>query len=204
MNMYAIPAAIRLMFPAGWAMIPLLKHARSAEIAPGKCFLRDSVWVSAVKGFILPTRGKKSPEHPLPPEPVLRRRIRAEALAAVPVQPAPMTKKPKFFCEYCNNEVRQDAIMCPHCGRFFSSVRCPECGFTGTHKEFKNGCPECGYAFNKSTPLPETKPASKRKKGVKKKKKICGMRSDEDPLPLWIYGLVLCLAALIGVIFVSL
>ena len=61
--------------------------------------------------------------------------------AAVRVQVKYMNKQPKFFCENCNAEVRRDAVICPHCGRFFSSVRCPSCGFTGTHKEFKDGCP---------------------------------------------------------------
>ena len=87
-----------------------------------------------------------------------------------------MNKQPKFFCENCNAEVRRDAVVCPHCGRFFASVRCPACGFTGTHKEFKDGCPSCA----------ESK---------------VDARIDADPLPLWIYGLVILLCAALAIIF---
>ena len=56
--------------------------------------------------------------------------------------------KAKFFCEYCDTEVPQNAKFCPRCGHFFASVRCPACGKTGDHGEFTNGCPACGYAFS--------------------------------------------------------
>lgn len=54
--------------------------------------------------------------------------------------------KAKFFCENCGAEVPENAKMCKNCGKFFISVRCPNCGKTGTSSEFKNGCPNCGYA----------------------------------------------------------
>ncbi|MDR0442663.1 MAG: zinc ribbon domain-containing protein [Treponema sp.] len=57
-----------------------------------------------------------------------------------------MKKKPRFFCDNCGYEVENDAKACPHCGRFFSSVRCPSCGFAGEEKLFINGCPSCGYS----------------------------------------------------------
>lgn len=53
----------------------------------------------------------------------------------------------KFFCENCGSEVPQSARVCKHCGKFFSSVRCPVCGTTGTAAKFTNGCPNCGYAL---------------------------------------------------------
>ncbi len=52
----------------------------------------------------------------------------------------------KFFCENCGAEVPQNARVCRHCGKFFSSVRCPVCGTTGGPNKFANGCPKCGYA----------------------------------------------------------
>lgn len=58
-------------------------------------------------------------------------------------------KKAKFFCENCNSEVPAKAKFCPKCGKFFSSVRCPQCSYTGDIKEFIHGCPSCGYALNK-------------------------------------------------------
>ena len=54
--------------------------------------------------------------------------------------------KSKFFCENCGAEVKHNAKVCPYCGRFFSAVRCPRCGFTGDASMFRAGCPNCGYA----------------------------------------------------------
>ena len=129
----------------------------------------------------------------------------ADAQAAVRVQAKYMNKQPKFFCENCNAEVRRDAVICPHCGRFFAAVRCPSCGFTGTHKEFKDGCPSCGYAF---TPDEQENKKNNTKKLKKKKFRIvqyvgheADARTDTDPLPLWVYGVVLLLCAALAIIF---
>lgn len=79
-----------------------------------------------------------------------------------------MEKKAKFFCENCGAEVPSNAKMCRHCGRFFSSVRCPVCGATGTNSQFASGCPVCGYAVGKG---PEISSQSKGEKGIQKEKK---------------------------------
>jgi predicted amidophosphoribosyltransferase len=63
-------------------------------------------------------------------------------------------KRPHFFCEYCGMEVRKDARICPRCGRFFSSVKCPKCGHVGMPDDFSFGCPVCGYALA-ANPSPE-------------------------------------------------
>lgn len=55
-------------------------------------------------------------------------------------------KQAKFFCENCGEEVAQNARFCNKCGRFFSAVRCPQCGKVGSSHAFVNGCPACGYA----------------------------------------------------------
>jgi len=60
----------------------------------------------------------------------------------------------KFFCENCGAEVPQNAKVCRHCGKFFSSVRCPVCGTTGSPSKFAKGCPNCGYAVGKGKVLP--------------------------------------------------
>jgi predicted RNA-binding Zn-ribbon protein involved in translation (DUF1610 family) len=52
----------------------------------------------------------------------------------------------KFFCDNCGAEVPLQAPSCPRCGRPFSSVRCPKCGFAGPPRAFSSGCPSCGYA----------------------------------------------------------
>jgi uncharacterized membrane protein YvbJ len=53
--------------------------------------------------------------------------------------------KALFFCENCGKEVRPGAFTCPWCGRVFTAVRCPECGFEGKASEFTHGCPACGF-----------------------------------------------------------
>ncbi len=111
-------------------------------------------------------------------------------------------KQAKFFCENCGAEVPRDAKMCRHCGRFFSSVRCPQCGTTGSPSKFARGCPTCGYAVNGSH---ESNPGYARAKKTKSKKwSIFGSKSafssgtrskssygnGDDSLPGWIYLLV--------------
>ena len=56
-------------------------------------------------------------------------------------------KAPRFFCEHCGAEVGRDERACPECGRFFSAVRCPRCGFSGSAGKFADGCPVCGYSM---------------------------------------------------------
>ncbi|MCF0125825.1 MAG: hypothetical protein HUJ68_08765 [Clostridia bacterium] len=58
------------------------------------------------------------------------------------------SKEAKFFCESCSSEVPRNAKVCPTCGKFFASVRCPKCFATGTNDDFRDGCPRCGYAIN--------------------------------------------------------
>ena len=58
------------------------------------------------------------------------------------------TKEAKFYCESCGSQVPRNSKVCPTCGKFFASVRCPKCGRTGSNDDFKNGCPACGYAVN--------------------------------------------------------
>lgn len=108
--------------------------------------------------------------------------------------------KAKFFCEFCDTEVPQQSIVCPKCGHFFASVRCPKCGFTGTQREFSNGCKACGYAFSGSTTQKSTSSTSKentklppkakyktRKNALSEIKKHEANQKREDSLPLWIY-----------------
>ena len=58
------------------------------------------------------------------------------------------SKEAKFFCESCGSEVPRNSKVCPTCGKFFASVRCPQCGRIGSNEDFKDGCPTCGYAVN--------------------------------------------------------
>lgn len=84
-----------------------------------------------------------------------------------------MKKNPRFFCEHCGAEVRQNDKVCSTCGRFFSSVKCPSCGYSGDSAVFRDGCPVCGYAFARDGKTPS---------GTGEKKK-----GGIDPLPWWVY-----------------
>jgi predicted RNA-binding Zn-ribbon protein involved in translation (DUF1610 family) len=94
-------------------------------------------------------------------------------------------RTPRFFCENCGAEVAGNAKNCPKCGRFFASVRCPSCGFTGEGALFRDGCPVCGYSApheaGKILPWPE------------KQKLSAGV------LPVWVYiTAVLALIVVLG------
>jgi predicted RNA-binding Zn-ribbon protein involved in translation (DUF1610 family) len=92
-----------------------------------------------------------------------------------------LSKKPRFFCDNCGAEVDRDVKACPHCGRFFASIRCPSCGFAGEERLFAGGCPSCGYSapHGGGTRLREKK-------------------TSTNPLPLWVY--IFSIAALIAVL----
>ena len=92
-----------------------------------------------------------------------------------------MTKKPKFFCEHCGTEVKGNDRVCPHCGKFFASVRCPSCGFSGASRDFRSGCPVCGYAFG----------TGGQSYGNRKAKRA---REAADPLPWWVFAALVTLA----------
>ncbi|PKL26377.1 MAG: hypothetical protein CVV47_00135 [Spirochaetae bacterium HGW-Spirochaetae-3] len=94
-------------------------------------------------------------------------------------------KAPRFFCEHCGAEVGKDERSCPECGRFFSAVRCPRCGFSGAAGKFSAGCPVCGYSLppgDAGYELPRSRPAS----------------GPAAPLPLWTW--IVAIAALAAAI----
>ncbi len=121
-------------------------------------------------------------------------------------------KKAKYFCENCGSEVPAKAKFCPKCGKFFSSVRCPECSYTGDTKEFIHGCPNCGYAMNKPLSNSEEQQtadglehklsfrkrlaikssfASYEKKSRKKTAQVSG------DVPYWLFGICLVVLGII-------
>lgn len=113
-------------------------------------------------------------------------------------------KQAKFFCESCGKEVKPNAKVCSYCGKFFSSVRCPKCGKTGSNSEFEKGCPSCGYAVNNNftgnIKNASYSPANNKghfyfhnKSSVKNKKS-----NSSDSLPLWMY--LACIFTLIIII----
>ena len=92
-------------------------------------------------------------------------------------------KTVRYFCEHCGAEVKGNARICPHCGRFFSSVKCPKCGTAGKALDFRFGCPTCGYAEGMNNAPEPLKPPP----------------VTAPPLPLWtwIAGIVVFFTVLI-------
>jgi len=93
----------------------------------------------------------------------------------------------RFFCDNCGEEVERNAVRCSRCGRYFASIRCPECGFTGDEKRFAKGCPVCGYCDDKREPA--RFPQAQTELSVTKPEK----------LPRWVY-----VVSAIGLIIVGL
>jgi hypothetical protein len=96
-----------------------------------------------------------------------------------------MVKRPHFYCESCGAEVSKAARVCPRCGRFFSSVKCPKCEYVGKADDFSSGCPVCGYAVA-ANPAPDP---------------IKPFVQAAPPLPWWAFLVAaLVLAALIALL----
>lgn len=122
-------------------------------------------------------------------------------------------KKARFFCSSCGAEVPQNARVCKACGKFFTFVQCPQCGYSGESKQFSFGCPSCGYAakpgefhnaLGKETSGTTDSSSSSRKQKSKKNIFSLGFGSSKNKggdgtLPVWIY--IITLAMLIVVLF---
>ena len=116
------------------------------------------------------------------------------------------SKEPRFFCDFCGTEVKRNDRICPNCGKFFSAVRCPNCGLTGQVAMFVKGCPSCGYAVLPGTESASSPAAQKKQKKARKarphgKSPRRGAAAKReaggagDSLPLWVYLAVACLLA---------
>ena len=105
-------------------------------------------------------------------------------------------QKAKFFCENCGSEVSENAKVCKTCGKFFISVRCPNCGYavnkqqgassTGNRKRQKNQRGKKSrsqYGFNTVF--------SSGKSGY--------VQNEESSLPLWVY--IVTVSVLVVVLF---
>ena len=99
------------------------------------------------------------------------------------------SSKKGFVCQNCGRNVPPSADRCPHCGRFFKGVRCPECLFVGSAEVFLKGCPSCGYLSDKID--------MKSGQGEMFGKSL----KPEKDFPAWVYFLSIgILAVLIGIL----
>lgn len=57
--------------------------------------------------------------------------------------------KAHYFCDFCGEEVPANTTRCPKCGKIFTAVKCPECGYMGRAEDFNSGCPSCSYLMDK-------------------------------------------------------
>lgn len=96
-----------------------------------------------------------------------------------------MSRSPHFFCENCGTEVPRKAAKCPGCGRYFSSVRCPKCGFSGPEHLFSGGCPICGYSSGR--PAGSSGNADFFPDATEGKPKKAERAENVGALPLWVY-----------------
>lgn len=112
--------------------------------------------------------------------------------------------KARFFCESCGAEVRHSEKTCPSCGKTFTAVRCPRCGFEGVSREFARGCPGCGY-LNVIPPERGGDGRGTRKAARSPRRPVRAFRLPRLALPIRFYriamlvlvGVMLALAALL-------
>ena len=121
------------------------------------------------------------------------------------------SKSDKYFCENCGEEVAANARFCPHCGRFFCAVRCPQCGHMGAVTAFKDGCPKCHYAMTPDDIFGTQTNQSESQRNPQKQKKSSNLypktmnkskQTHNDDAPIWLYIVSLVvLFAILGIIF---
>ena len=118
--------------------------------------------------------------------------------------------KLRYFCDLCGTEVPKNTIRCPNCGRYFTAIQCPRCGFRGEEKDFLRGCPKCGYmkisptsdsAGDRKAARPAGRRARSANRGRRKRTTAAPAgRSpvpQDPPAPVGVYRLIGILLALI-------
>lgn len=107
--------------------------------------------------------------------------------------------KARFFCESCGAEVSHSEKVCPSCGKTFTAIKCPQCGFEGGARQFARGCPQCGY-LNVLPAAPDG--ASVRDGGSKSGRRVRARSLPRLRLPARFYrtAVVVLLVLLLGMI----
>ena len=114
----------------------------------------------------------------------------------------------RFYCENCGHRVAEDDDVCPHCGAFFTAIKCPHCGYRGKSHEFHNGCPKCGYLANRpptSSPS-ESRPHPRRSDRFDFWGRATGQKTKSRPEWLFvvIVGVMLVAFAVLSIVYMNL
>ena len=98
-------------------------------------------------------------------------------------------KKKGFVCQSCGNMVPPNTDRCPHCGKYFKGVRCPECFYVGVSSDFIHGCPSCGFLSDE-----KKKENNSNGNSIKKGK-------SEKTFPGWFYIISAAFLAVLVIVF---
>ncbi len=100
-------------------------------------------------------------------------------------------KKKGFVCQSCGNMVPPNTDRCPHCGKFFKGVRCPQCLYVGVSSDFVHGCPSCGFLSDE-----------KSRENDKNGSILPGReKKSEKTFPGWFYLISAAILAVLVIIF---
>ena len=95
--------------------------------------------------------------------------------------------KLRYFCDLCGTEVPKNTIRCPNCGRYFTAIQCPRCGYRGEEKDFSQGCPKCGYMkISRPSGSVDERRAPRvagRRKDRSRRKRSDAARTSRPPIP---------------------
>jgi uncharacterized membrane protein YvbJ len=98
--------------------------------------------------------------------------------------------KARFRCDNCGHHVPLHHDTCPHCGKRFTAVVCPQCDFEGEASLFRKGCPKCGFQGD-----------AEARNAV-----AVARKPRKPPLPAWFYlwSSVFLLLILVGLLLILL
>jgi len=99
----------------------------------------------------------------------------------------------RYFCDLCGTEVPRNTVRCPTCGRYFTAIQCPRCGFRGEEKDFAQGCPKCGYMKIGGPSAPERTRVGGRRRAAGRKKVRNASQFEPTPqstAPVFVYRLI--------------
>ncbi len=114
-----------------------------------------------------------------------------------------------FYCAKCGTQVDKGAKVCHACNSLLASIKCPNCGFVGTEKNFTNGCPECQFQSSSLTKLRNDaiRLEQQQKAAGNRRGSSRGHSSNKKPkvelnIPPWVYWLLLGSLGITAIAFI--